>query len=297
MMLTKIKEAAFRPKGFADENALIEGIARGCKDRRTAMLTGNYTVKEGPETREGDPRLLGEQMLLTIELAARVYGRCMDMGIETPAIILLPNDIAPGIFHDNTEERAFKASYSVPPEIISILSNHGLCEEPACFFLRDFSLPEMMKAAKLRSMRRQLKEGSVKLAAIFESYAQNLASKELRRGRMNNPEAIEVGLKGAKQILVPVGITDTFSGELQMASALVSITNPNGSPFCSFLAATLFREFESLGFERMVNTFVMNEYPCVDKAAAAYRYLYGGRMPIRNIYLEGADVVVDSTIA
>jgi hypothetical protein len=261
------------------------------------ILTANYTVKEGPETKEGDPRLLGEQMLLTIELAARVYGRCMDIGVETPAIILLPNDIAPGIFPDNAEARAFKASYSVPSEIISILSNRGLCEEPAYFFLKDFSLPEKRRAAQFRSMRKRLKDGSLKLAVIFESYAQNLASKILRRGRMDRSEAIEEGSNGARQIFVPAGITDTFSGELQLASSLVTITNPNGAPFCSFLAATLFREFESFGFERMVNTFVMNEYPCVDKAAAAYKYMYGGKMSIRNIYLEGANVVVDSTIA
>jgi hypothetical protein len=46
----------------------------------------------------------------------------------------------------------------------------------------------------------------------------------------------------------------------------------------------------------MVNTFVLQEHPCVDNAAAAYRDLYGGKMGLRNIYMDGAKVAVDNTI-
>jgi hypothetical protein len=295
MMLTKVREAVFRPKGFRDENALVESIARGCAGKRTAMITGNYTVKEGPDTAAGDPRLLGEEMLLTIELAARAYGRCVELGIEPPAIVIVPNDIAPGIFADNQEERQFKAAYTLPREIACVLSAHGLASEPAYLFTRDFATGGRAPASALNGIRRRLKEGTEKLVVIIESFAQNLASKALAKRRAAHIDEAEAGPEG-KRLLAPVPITDTFSGALSLASPLVRITMPNGAPFCSFLAATLFREFEMLGFERMVNTFVTEEYPCVDKAAAAYKYMYGGKMAIRNIYLDGADVKVDSTI-
>ncbi len=292
----KAQEATFRPAGFKDEKALVESIARGCRGRRTAMITGNYTVKEGPETVEGDPRLLGPEMLLTIELAGRVYAKCLELGIEPPAIILLPNDIAPGIFQSNQEERAFKAGYRMPDEIRAVLSAHGLGQEPLYFFVREFTKTTKITSSWAMEMRRRLRDGSDKLVVIFESFAQNLAAKALKRGKEMHENEICKGPGGTRQIVAPANVTDTFSGETMLSNTLVSIAHPNGAPFCSFLAASLFKEFEKLGFRHMVNTFVTQEYPCVDKAAAAYRYMHNGKMTIRNIYLEGEEVMADSTI-
>ncbi|MFH0885301.1 MAG: hypothetical protein V1861_06340 [Candidatus Micrarchaeota archaeon] len=296
MMLIKIREAAFRPKGFKDENALLEGIARSCAVRRTIMITGNYTVKEGPDTPLGDPRLLGTEMLLTIELAARAYGRCVKLGIEPPTLVLLPNDIAPGVFESARERMEFKAAYALPQEVREILSAHGLPLEPEYFFNRDSEGAGNGISSWSRQIRKRLRETNGGLVVLFESFAQNLASKALKRGSAGHGEEMVSDGDGGKKIFTPTDIRDTFSGEIMLMNTLVSITHSNGAPFCSFLAATLFREFENLGFESMVNTFVMQEYPCVDKAAAAYKYMYGGKMAIRNIYLEGATVVLDNTI-
>lgn len=297
MMLSKIRETPFLPKGFKDENALLEGIARGCALRRTVMVTGNYTPREGPDTPLGDPRLLGIEMLLTIELAARAYGRCVKRGIKPPTIALLPNDIAPGLFDSAQERWDFKAAYSIPLGIGEILSAHGIPLEPEYFFNRDFTGAGKAASSWGRRIRKRLRETDGKLVVLFESFAQNLASKALQRGSAGHADEMESGVDGGKRIFIPTDIRDTFSREIVQANTLVPVTHGNGAPFCSFLAATLFREFESLGFESMVNTFVVQEYPCVDKAAAAYRYMYGGKMAIRNIYLDGAEVVVDSTIA
>lgn len=297
MMLTNIREAKFTPKGFKDENALVESITRSCAGKRTAMITGNYTVKDGADTLMGDPRLLGSEMLLTIELAGRVYAKCVELGIEPPTIVLVPNDIAPGVFQSNDEERAFKAVYVLPDEITAILSAHGLSQEPIYFFLRDFTATTKSVKSWSKAMRRHLREGKEKLVVIFESFAQNLASKALARGKIMHGNEIGDGADGVKQILTPATVRDSFSGEAMLANTLVSITQQNGAPFCSFLAATLFREFEAFGFEQMVNTFLIQEYPCVDKAAAAYRYMYGGKMTIRNIYVDGITVEVDNTIS
>jgi hypothetical protein len=297
MMLTKVREMAFKPRGFKDENALLEGIARGCALRRTVMVTGNYTPREGPDTPLGDPRLLGFEMLLTIELAARAYGRCVELGIEPPTIALLPNDIAPGLFDSAQERRDFKAAYSIPLDIGEVLSAHGIPIEPEYFFNRDFTGAGKAASSWGRQIRKRLRETDGKLVVLFESFAQNLASKALQRGSAGHMDEMVGGVDGGKRIFAPTDVRDTFSRETVLANTLVPITHGNGAPFCSFLAATLFREFETLGFESMVNTFVIQEYPCVDKAAAAYRYMYGGNMAIRNVYLEGAEVMIDSTIA
>jgi hypothetical protein len=291
-----IRSAVFTPRGFKDQAALVESIAYSCRGKRTAMITGNYTVKEGPDTLESDPRLLGHEMLLTIELAGRVYGRCVELGIEPPAIVLVPNDIAPGIFQSNEEERAFKASYKVPGEITAVLSAHGLTREPLYFFLRDFAKSTKSIKSWAKMVRKQVREDKEKLIVMFESFAQNLASRALARGKIMHENEIGDGTGGVKQILAPATVKDSFSGEAMLTNTAVSVIQPNGAPFCSFLAATLFREFEALGFGQMVNTFVMQEYPCVDKAAAAYKYMYEGKMTIRNIYLEGTTVEVDNTI-
>jgi hypothetical protein len=296
MMLKTIRETAITPRGFGSEKALVEGIARSCAGRKTAMITGNYTVMGSPETPEGDPRLLGRGMLLTIELAGRAYGKCVEMGIEPPTVVLLPNDIAPGLFESNREGREFKASYAVPEEITGLLSAHGLVHEPIYFFRRDFDVGQKQATGMLRLIRERLRGDGGNLVVIFESFAQNLASKALKRGRIIHGDEIIAGGGSGKAVLAPATARDSFSGQRMLASTLVQITRPNGAPFCSFLAATLFREFEMLGFQQMVNTFVMEEYPCVDKAAAAYKYLYGGRMAIRNIYMNGTTVEVDSTI-
>jgi hypothetical protein len=297
MMLTKVREMAFKPRGFKDENALLDGIARGCALRRTVMVTGNYTPREGPDTHLGDPRLLGFEMLLTIELAARAYGRCVKMGIKPPTIALLPNDIAPGLFESAQERRDFKTAYSIPRDIGEILSAHGIPIEPEYFFNRDFTGAGKEVPSWGTRIRKRLRETDAKLMVIFESFAQNLASKALHGGSAGHADEMISGVDGGKRIFAPTDVRDTFSREIVLANTLVPITHGNGAPFCSFLAATLFREFERLGFESMVNTFVMQEYPCVDKAAAAYRYMYDGKMTVRNIYLKVATVIVDNTIA
>jgi hypothetical protein len=295
MMLTKIRSARFRPNGFTDEKSLVEGIAKSCAFRKTAMLTGNYSVKESQGALSGNPRLLGEEMLLTIELAARVYGKCLESGITPPAVIIVPNDIVSGIFQSSEERIDFKAGYVLPGEIATLLGVHGLTQEPAYMFTRDY-VSGREDVEVFRRIRQGLKDGSEKLAVIFESYAQNLASRALHRGRIFHEDEIEERPNGRRALCVPVDVIDTFSQELEFAASIVTITNPNGAPFCSFAAATLFRMFEKLGFEQMVNTFITNEYPCVDKAATAYRYLYGGTMEIRNIYLNGSAVELDDTI-
>ena len=85
-LVAKVQAAEIIPKGFKNEAALIESIVDNCRGRRTVMLTGNYVVREGENVKQGDPRLLGEEMLLTIDLCARAVSRCVKAGIAPPAV-------------------------------------------------------------------------------------------------------------------------------------------------------------------------------------------------------------------
>jgi hypothetical protein len=296
LIVDRVQAARITPKGFKSEEAMLDSIVQSCRGKRTLMLTGNYAVKEGPNIEQGDRRLLGEDMLLTIELCARAYKRCVDAGVEPPAILLVPNDIIPETFQNFEEERAFKSAYTVPYEIRALLAAAGIAHEPVYFFNRDFNMPGEVIARRVAHIRDKITRGTEKLIVVFESFAQNLAAKALSRGKMKHAEEIESDHTGRKRAIVPASIVDTYSKAPQNPATAVTITNPNGSPYCSFLAATLFKEFEHLGFQQMVNTFVSEEHPCVDKAAAAYMHFHEGRMPIRNIYLDGSRIVVDSTI-
>jgi len=294
--LVTVRNATFKPKGFPDEAALLESIVQSCKGARTAMLTANYVVKEGPNTEPDDPRLLGEKMLLTIELCARVHARCVSLGVDPPALVMVPNDLVPGTFSDLEEARGFKKDYRLPEEIAALLTEAGIRENPVYFFTRDFAKPRKKEESEWKELRRLIRNNGAGLIVVFESFAQNLATKRLNRGHVKHSEEIEKDDSGKRALIVPAPIVDTFSSRPQISTTAVTITNPNGSPFCSFLAATLMRELENLGFGQMVNTFVKEEYPCVDKAAAVYKYLYEGKMRVRNIYLDGENVVVDNSI-
>src|SRR5271157_1540326 len=105
-LLEKVHAARISPKGFQSEEAMVDDMVQSCRGKRTLMLTGNYTVREGPNTEPGDPRLLGDGMLLTIELCARAYKRCVEAGVEPPTVLLVPNDIVPETFQSFEEERA-----------------------------------------------------------------------------------------------------------------------------------------------------------------------------------------------
>ncbi len=299
MLVAKVKAARITPKGFYGEEALLDDMVlmvRTCPRQRTLMLTGNYVVREGPNTEPGDPRLLGEEMLLTIELCARAYKRCVEAKVEPPTILLMSNDIVPETFESSEEERAFKKGYEVPAEIREILAAAGITQEPVYFFNRDFDASGKETAREMAGIRKRIAEGTEKLVVAFESFVQNLAGNVLSRGKIRYAEGIEREPSGRKRAIIPATIVDTFSEQPQLSPIAVTITNPNGAPYCSFLAATLFRQFENLGFETMTNAFVSQEYPCADKAAASYKHHFGGKMTIRNIYLNGASVVVDSTI-
>jgi len=305
-LVQEVRRAAIHHGAFRNEAAMVESLAESCRGKRTTLLTGSYTVREGPLTPAGDRRLLGLDMFLTIELCARVYRKCAESGIETPAIVLLPNDIAPGIFSSSEETQAFKRGYVLPGEVRALLMAAGLTQEPLYFFARRFDSPKDIQR-ELRLLRARIAEGSEKLIVTFESYAENLAAKSLKRGKLSNPRTIlACSSSKEKGVIAPAVIVDNLSedSEPRHENRDVKLTHPNGAPFCSFLAATLFRELEKLGFEQMLNTFVPEEYPCVDKAAIAYRHLYEGKMRIRNIYLamrsaelsEGVDVIHDNTI-
>ncbi|MFH0737139.1 MAG: hypothetical protein V1827_00650 [Candidatus Micrarchaeota archaeon] len=292
----KVKKTAIVPKGFKNEAALVDHIADSCQGKRTLMLTGNYVVGEGEDMLPDDPRLLGEKMLLTIELCLRVRERCIERGIMPPTLLLCPNDIAPGVFNDAEERRAFRVGYSIPEEIAELLKGR-LSEplEPVYMFSRDPGATTVEIESRQMELRRHIHDNHPPLVVLLEGNAQNWASRWLKKTD-SNPRLSETreGLK----TLVSATITDSYSGEPSSPSSqLVRVTHPNGAPFCSFIAATLFERFETLGFENMVNTFVSEEYPCVDKAAAAYRDIYGGTMTIRNIYLDESQVVADNTIS
>ncbi len=315
-LVAKVQAAKITPKGFHSEEAMLDNIVtmvRTCPKKRTLMLTGNYVVRDGPNVGPGDPRLLGHEILLTIELCARAYKRCVEAKVEPPTILLVPNDIVPETFESFEEERAFKKEYEVPAEIRVLLAAAGMIQEPLYFFNRNFEKTGHDTASELALMRKRIAQGSEKLVVVFESFAQNLAAKALKKGTVKHAEDMQSESSGRRRAIIPTSIIDTFSmqprvclygteswlelgDKPRLSSTGVPITNPNGAPSCSFLAATLFREFEDLGFELMTNTFVKEEYPCVDKAAAAYRHFHEGRMPIRNIYMDGAGVVVDNTI-
>lgn len=300
-LIREVRRAPIRHSAFSSEAALLDHLAESCRGKRIAMLTGNYTIREGPLTPPGDRRLLGPDMMLTIELCARVYEKCAETGIETPAIVLIPNDIAPGTFSSFEEAQAFKSAYVVPSEIRGVLAAAGLTHEPLYFFTRHFDSPKDIQC-ELRLLRARIAEGSEKLIVTFESFAENLAAKSLKRGRIRNAETIQLcDRTHYKRVVAPAEIIDNLSEDHEPTSlsADIQLTHANGAPYCSFLAATLFSEFERLGFQQMLNTFVPEEYPCVDKAAIAYRHLYEGKMRIRNIYLEsdgGALIVHDNTI-
>ncbi|NYZ77172.1 hypothetical protein H0O02_02550, partial [Candidatus Micrarchaeota archaeon] len=263
-LIAKIKNMRITPKGFASEAALLESIVNSCSGKRTIMLTGNYAVKEGPNITTGDPRLLGEDMFLTIELCARVHQKCAQQGIEPPALLLLPNDIVPGTFSCNAEERRFKEEFRLPEEISVLLRTSGMDCMPLYFFARDFSKTPKEINKELGAVRRQIRGGTEKLIVTFESFAQNVAGVALKRKFPDHPFE-EIPSHG-KRTIAYANIADTFSNEPLFSAVAVTITNPNGAPYCSFLAATLFHNLEKLGFQQMINTFVMEEYPCVDKA-------------------------------
>lgn len=297
-LVTKVQASRIvPPPGYQNEEAMLDSIVNNCRGKQTLMQTGNYVVREGPNVESGDPRLLGEGMLMTIELCARVYRRCVDAGVWPPAILLIPNDIVPETFQSFAEERAFKKGYEVPAEIRALLAAAGMTQEPIYFFNRDFERSGKDTTKEFVAIRNRIAGGTEKLIVMFESFAQNLAAKALREGKMKHAKDIQSGSSGRKMAIVPANIFDTFSGKPRLSPQAVTITNPNGAPFCSFLAATLFREFERLGYENMISTMVKEEYPCLDKATASYKYHFEGKMAIRNIYLDGASVVVDSTIA
>ncbi|MEW6749221.1 MAG: hypothetical protein AB1295_05945 [Candidatus Micrarchaeota archaeon] len=282
------------PRGFPSERLLIDNIALGCRGEKILMLTGNYTVRAAPDMEEDDSRLLGPEMLLTIDLCVRVFRRCQELGIKPPSLVLLPNDIAPGAFPDFREGQRFKAGYSVPESIQYLL--RGLYLEPIFLFNRDFELSPNEVRVRMEGLRRKISEGYEKLIIIFESYAQNLAAKMLSRRQLFKPGELMTAPDKSRRLLLPMRFTDNGTVTSMHSTVQVSITNPNGAPYCSFLAATLFHEFEKMGYTKAVNTFVTYEYPCVDKAAAAYRCIYGGKIPIRNLYLEGNEVIFDNTI-
>jgi len=295
-MLLEVISAKFIPKGFKDEAEFIESIVHLCKTKRTVLLTGNYVLKEGPNTESEDKRLLGKSMLLSVELCARVYRRCLESSVRLPTIAILPNDIVPGTFSDNNQVRAFKAKYLLPKEISTILAEAKVPKPPIYFFTRDFDAPQSQIQQRLMQMRKKISEGEGSVVVIFESFVQNLASSALGRGKIQHRKEVTHDSDGSQRILSRAIISDSYSGEEEQESTMVTLTNPNGAPFCSFLAATLFREFERLGFQQIVSSFVVDEYPCVDKAAAAYKYLYGGKMGIRNIHLDGRHVIIDNTV-
>ncbi len=293
--VAKVQASRISPKGFESEEAMLDSIAQSCRGKRSVMLTGNYVVREGPNIEQEDPRLLGEGMLLTVELCARTYRKCVGTGIEPPTLLLVPNDLVPETFASFEEERAFKSAYSIPDEIRAILAATGISQEPVYFFNRDFERAEQETAREFASIRKRISEGAEKLIVLFESFAQNLATRDIGRGKVKHVEDIEIEPSGRRKAIIPSAIVDTFSRQPQLSPIAITITNPNGAPYCSFLAATLFRQFERLGFDQMINSFVKEEHPCADKAAAAYKYLYEGKMSIRNIYMDGASVVVDIT--
>ncbi len=298
-LVAKVQSSRIVPSpGYQNEEAMLDSIVKSCDLKQTLIQTGNYVVREGPNIESGDSRLLGEGMLMTIEFCARIYKRCVDAGVWPPAVLLVPNDIAPETFQSLAEERAFKKGYEIPVEVRALLAAAGMTSKPTYFFNRDFRRTEKETAREFNGIRNRIAAGgTAKLIVIFESFAQNLAAKALRTGRVKHAEDIQSEPSGRRRAIVPSSIVDTFSRRPQLSPQAVTITNPNGAPYCSFLAATVFREFERLGFENMISTMVKEEYPCLDKAAASYKYHFEGKMSIRNIYLDGASVFADSTIA
>jgi len=284
------------PKGFPNETALVESIVHQCVGTRTAMITGNYALWAGPNIEEGDNRLLGTSMLLTIRLCAEVWHLCNEAGINPPTIFIIPNDILPGTFENNEEERKFKATYQLPEEITILFKLAGLCTEPLHYYVQDFGLSDGETYKRMETLRRKIKNCRGDIPVItFESFLQNQATRTIRRGNISHQNEIQSTPIG-KQILAPAQIFDSFSGGPDLSPVAVRLTHPNGAPFCSLIAATFMHNLELLGFEQAINTFVSEEYPCVDKAAAAYRYIYGGKMAVRNIYLDRELVVIDSQL-
>jgi hypothetical protein len=295
MILRDMLKIKIVPKGFPSEAALVENIVGQCRGKKTAMLTGNYALWEGPNIEKGDNRLLGKSMLLTIQLCAKVWHSCIQAGTKPPTIFLLPNDLLPGTFESNEHERRFKANYQVPEEILFVLHSFGLDTEPVHYYLRDFNLDERTVRMHMQLLKRRISGGTEPLVVTFESFLQNQAACAISRGRLIHRSEIQSTPIG-KQILTPAQIFDSFSGGPDLSPVAVRLTHPNGAPFCSLIAATFMHNLELFGFEQAINTFVSEEYPCVDKAAAAYRYMYGGKMAIRNIYLDGEFVVMDSQL-
>jgi hypothetical protein len=279
-----------RPKGFENEKILVDNIVSSCRKRRTAMITGNYVVKEGANTVSGDRRLLGNSMLSTVELCAKVIEECTKEGVQQPVLLIIPNDIVSGTFSSSDERRRYKAEYLLPREITAILRGYGISSKPTYFFTRDFSKSAARIKQEHDRTRREITNGNAEVVVMFESFAQNMASKELRKVGKSSVD------KGYERIRIALTAKDSFSGKGEERDTAVVIRNPNGSPFCSFIAANIFNEFEKLGFEQMVNTFVIDEHPCVDKAAGAYHSHFKGMMPIRNVYMDNNDVLVDNSI-